>query len=47
MHFISQAFTAKYPFMSIKPTMTKTIENKIKAPKLKNYMDTMKLLQEY
>ena len=33
MHFMSQVFTAKYPFMSSKPTMTKIIENKIKALK--------------
>lgn len=31
MHFMSQAFTTKYPYMSSKPTMTKEMENKIKA----------------
>jgi hypothetical protein len=31
MHFMSQAFTTKYPYMRSKPTMTKEIENKIKA----------------
>ena len=35
MHFMSQAFTAKYPFMSSKPTMAKIVENKIKALKFK------------
>ena len=35
MHFMSQVFTAKYPFMSCKPIMTKVIENKIKALKEK------------
>jgi hypothetical protein len=33
MHFMSQAFTAKYPFMSGKPTVTRIVENKIKALK--------------
>ena len=37
MHFMSQAFTTNYPYMSNKPTMTtKEIENIIKAPKSQN-----------
>jgi hypothetical protein len=36
MHFMSQAFTTKYPYMSTKPTMTKEIENIIKALKSQN-----------
>ena len=27
MHFMSQAFKTKYPYMSSKPTMTKELEN--------------------
>jgi hypothetical protein len=34
--FMSQAFTTKYPYMSIKPTTTKEIENIIKALKSNN-----------
>ena len=31
MHFMSQAFTTKYPYMSSKPTITKGIKNIIKV----------------
>lgn len=37
MHFMSQAFTTKYPYMSSKPTMTKEIENIIKVLNAQNY----------
>jgi hypothetical protein len=33
LHFMSQAFTTKYPCMNSKPTMTKEIESIIKALK--------------
>lgn len=36
VHFMLQAFTTKYPYMKSKPTMTREVENIIKALKSKN-----------
>jgi len=47
MHFMLQAFTTKYPYMNSKPTMTREVENIIKALKSKIHRDMMKFLQKY
>jgi hypothetical protein len=44
MHFMSQVFTKKYPYMKSKPTMTKPIENKLYL--LKNSQESDKIHTE-